>query len=83
VNTTISQKRDAQGAGYQSAKDGNGSVGNGGNNCRGKGNGGGVCCGEGRGNGGSGDVDDDRLVLILAGSVCNVWDLFRYKPTLA
>jgi hypothetical protein len=41
VNTTISQKRDAQGA------DGNGS----------KGDGGGICCGEGRGGGGGGDDD--------------------------
>ncbi len=43
MNTTISQKSDTQGAGHQSAKDGNGSEGDGGGDCRGKDEGGGVC----------------------------------------
>ncbi len=59
MNATISQKRDVQGAGHQSTKDGSGSEGNGGGDCGGKGDGGGVCCDEGRDNGGSGDVEDD------------------------
>jgi len=45
MNTTISQKRDAQGAGHRS--------------CGGKGDGGSVCCDEVRGNDGNDDNDDD------------------------
>ena len=46
---------DAQGTGHQSAKDGNGSEGDGGGNCGGEGKGGGVCCGEGDNNDGNND----------------------------
>ena len=58
MNTTISQKRDAQGSKAPKRKDGNGSESSGGGDCGGEGDGGGICCGEVRGNGGD-DYDDD------------------------